>query len=152
MAFRYLDDFHVGEALMLGSYTMDRDEILDFGRRFDPQPFHADEEAAKKTHFGGLIASGWHTVAVLMRLMVEGYIRDSASMGSPGVDEVRWLRPVRPGDVLTARGTVQEVVPSRSKTDRGHIVTYYEVFNQKDELVMSLHGRGIFGRKPENAQ
>ncbi|MEA2625884.1 MAG: hypothetical protein QOD06_1929, partial [Candidatus Binatota bacterium] len=148
MGKRYLEDFAVGETIDLGSKTVSRDEILRFAREFDPQPFHVDEEAARSTIYGGLIASGWHTVSIFMRLLVDGMLKGSASMGSPGVDEVRWLVPVRPGDTLTARAVVLDVVPSRSKPDRGHIRTTYEAYNQKGEKVMTMTGRGIFGRRP----
>lgn len=148
MAKRYLEDFRQGEVLEYGSCTVARDEIIDFARRFDPQPFHVNEEAARKSIYGGLIASGWHTTAMLMRLMVDGTIGGSASMGSPGVDEIRWLKPVRPGDVLTLRGVVLDVVPSRSKPDRGHIRTAYEAFNQEGDKVVTMISRGIFARRP----
>jgi acyl dehydratase len=148
MGKRYLEDFTVGETIDLGSKTVSRDEIVRFAREFDPQPFHVDEEAARSTIYRGLIASGWHTVAIFMRLLVDGMLKGSASMGSPGVDEVRWLVPVRPGDTLTARALVLDVVPSRSKPDRGHIRTTYEAHNQKGEKVMTMTGRGIFGRRP----
>jgi acyl dehydratase len=145
---RYLEDFHHGDVIELGEFSLAKDEIIAFAKRFDPQPFHVDEEAAKQTHFGGLIASGWHTVSALMRLMVDGYIKTTVSLGSPGIDEIRWLKPVRPGDVLRARGIVLEVVPSRSKPDRGHTRIRYEVENQKGETVMTMVGRGIFARRP----
>ncbi len=145
---RYLDDFVSGESFDLGTTTVSRDEVLAFGRRFDPQPFHVDEEAAKRSIYAGLIASGWHTVSMFMRLFVDALGNDSASLGSPGVDEVRWLKPVRPGDVLRARATVLEVVPSRSKADRGHMKWTYEFTNQKGETVMTIVGRGLFARRP----
>jgi acyl dehydratase len=140
---RFLEDFAVGEIIELGSRSLTQQEIVSFARQFDPQPFHVDEAAARQSHFGGIVASGWHTVATLMRMMVDEHLSRSASMGSPGVDEVRWLKPVRPGDLLTARGTVQEVKPSSSKPDRGIIRVLYEVFNQKSELVMTMQGLGL---------
>ncbi|MBI2962411.1 MAG: MaoC family dehydratase, partial [Deltaproteobacteria bacterium] len=115
----YLEDFRVGEIIELGSRAVGRDEIIEFGRRYDPQPFHVDEQAARESIYGGLIASGWHTASMFMRLMVDGMIAGSRSMGSPGVDEIRWLKPVRPGDTLRGRVVILEVVPSRSKPDRG---------------------------------
>ena len=145
---RHLEDFQPGDVIELGSYRFDKDEIVDFGRRFDPQPFHTDEVAAKASSFGGLVASGWHTIAVLMRLMVETYIGGTESFGSPGIDEIRWLQPVRPGDTIRGRATILEVVPSRSKPDRGHTLTRSEAFNQKGELVATFVGRGIFRRRP----
>lgn len=144
---RYLEDFRPGEAIDLGSCTVTRDEILEFARRYDPQPFHLDEEAARRSIYGGLIASGWHTTALLMRLLVDGMVNGAESMGSPGVDEIRWLKPVRPGDTLRARAVVLDVVPSRSKADRGYVRTRYEVFNQRDEKVMTMITLGIFRRR-----
>lgn len=151
MAKRYLEDFRVGEAIELGSRTIARDEIVEFARRYDPQPFHVDDEAARGSVYGGLIASGWHTAAIFMRLLVDGMVRDAASMGSPGIDEIRWLVPVRPGDTLTARAVVLDVVPSRSKPDRGHIRVRYETRNQNGDTVMTMIGLGIFGRQPAAA-
>jgi acyl dehydratase len=147
---RYLEDFHVGETIDLGTCTISRDEILEFARRYDPQPFHIDEEAARRSIYGGLIASGWHTTALLMRLLVDGMVAGAQSMGSPGVDEIRWLTPVRPGDTLAARAVVLDVVPSRSKSDRGHLRTRYEMFNQKGDKVMTMISLGIFRRRPSS--
>ena len=145
---RYLEDFHTGETIDLGTCTISRDEILEFARRYDPQPFHIDEEAARRSIYGGLIASGWHTTALLMRLMVDGMVAGAQSMGSPGVDEIRWLTPVRPGDTLAARAVVLDVVTSRSKSDRGHLRTRYEMFNQNGDKVMTMISLGIFRRLP----
>src|SRR5437867_2941032 len=121
---KYLEDFEVGETLELGSCRVTREEILEFARRYDPQPFHVDEAAARQSIYGGLIASGWHTTAMLMRLLVDR-MAGVKTMGSPGTDEIRWLKPVRPGDTLTARAVVLDVVPSRSKPDRGHMPAAY---------------------------
>ncbi len=145
----YLDDFHDGQIIDLGSCTVSREEIIEFAIQYDPQPFHTDEEAAKESIYGGLIASGWHTVALFMRLLVDGLLSGAASMGSPGVDEVRWLKPVRPGDILRARVVVLAVVPSRSKPDRGILRTSYEMFNQSGEQVLSIKGIGMFARRPQ---
>ena len=147
----FLDDFEVGQVFELGSKTVTKGEIMAFAREFDPQPFHTDEVAAKGSIYGGLIASGWHTVSMFMRLLADGLLARAASMGSPGVDEVRWLKPVRPGDTLTARGVINEVRPSRSKPDRGVVRTTYEVFNQDGEKVLSMRGIGMFARRPEAA-
>jgi acyl dehydratase len=144
----YFEDFPPGDVRESPARTVTREDILAFAREFDPQPFHADEAAAAKTIYGGLIASGWHTIAIYMRLMWESYLKDTASLGSPGVDEVRWLKPVRPGDTLRARFTVLEAVPSRSKPDRGIIRSLSHVFNQHGEVVMTLHGLGLFARRP----
>lgn len=144
----YLEDFTPGQEIDLGSRSVTKEEIIAFATQFDPQPFHIDEEAAKKTIYGGLIASGWHTVSLFMRLLSDGLLANAASMGSPGVDEVRWLKPVRPGDTLSARGVVNEVVPSRSKPDRGMLKTTYEMYNQNGEKVLSMKGLGMFARRP----
>ena len=144
----YFEDFPPGDVRESPARTVTREEMLAFAREFDPQPFHTDEEAAKKTIFSGLIASGWHTVAISMRLMWETYLVDTASLGSPGVDEVRWLKPVRPGDTLRARFTVVEAIPSRSKPDRGVVRSLSEVLNQHGEVVMTLRGLGLFARRP----
>ena len=144
----YFEDFPPGDVRESGARTVTREEILAFAREFDPQPFHIDEAAAKQTIYGGLIASGWHTIAIYMRLMWDSYLKDTASLGSPGVDEVRWLTPVRPGDTLRARFTVVDAVPSRSKPDRGIVRSLSEVFNQRGEVVMTLRGLGMFGRRP----
>jgi len=144
----YLEDFHSGETIDLGSCTISGEEILEFARRYDPQPFHVDEEAARRSIYGGLIASGWHTAALSMRLLVDSMIGNAESLGSPGVDEIRWLKPVRPGDTLTGRVTVLEVVPSRSKSDRGHIRTRCELVNQRGETVMTIVSLGIYRRRP----
>jgi acyl dehydratase len=145
----YLEDFELGETLELGSFHVTREEILEFARRYDPQPFHVDEAAARQSIYGGLIASGWHTTAMLMRLLVDG-MAGVNGMGSPGTDEIRWLKPVRPGDTLTARAVILDVVPSRSKPDRGHMRAAYQVFNQKGEKVMTMISRGIYARRPES--
>lgn len=146
---RYFEDFPVGWLGEAGPYVVSREELLDFARKYDPQPFHLDEEAARATHFGGLVTSGWHTAAMSHRMLVEGVLRDTASLGSPGVDELRWLKPVRPGDILTLRMEVLEQTPSRSKPDRGSVRFRSEVRNQKGETVMSQVGIGMFGRRPQ---
>ena len=111
---RYWDDMKAGEVVELGSHTMDQERMLSFAREFDPQPFHTDPKAAEASVWGGLIASGWHTGSTLMRLFYDGFLKDTASLGSPGIDELRWLKPVRPGDTLTARLTVTEATGGRS--------------------------------------
>ena len=146
----YLEDFQAGQVVELGSATITRDEILDFATQYDPQPFHVDEAAAEQSMYGGLIASGWHTVSLFMRLLVDGLLCRAASMGSPGVDEVRWLKPVRPGDTLSARSIIHAVIPSRSKPDRGILRTTYEMFNQDGDRVLSMKGVGMFARRQES--
>src|SRR5262249_51701040 len=134
----YLQEFKVGDTFQFAPHTFTRDEIITFGRQYDPQPFHVDEAAASASIYGGLIASGWQTVGVTFRLAVEGLIHRVASMGSPGVDEVRWLKPVRPGDTVTASGEVLEVRPSASKPDRGVIRVRYQAVNQRGETVLTM--------------
>jgi acyl dehydratase len=144
---RYFDDFKPGQAFELGSRTITRDSILAFAREYDPQPFHTDEEAAKETIYGGLIASGWQTGALLMRLFWDGLLHECASLGSPGIDELRWVKPVRPGDTLSLRYTVVETVPSRSKPDRGIVRSLCEMRNQDGEVVLTMKGLGMFMRR-----
>ena len=151
MAVRYWEDFTPGEVIELGSRTITKEAILAFAREFDPQVFHTDEEAARHTVFGGLIASGWHTGSLSMRLFYDGLIKDVVSLGSPGFDELRWVKPVRPGDTLSARFTVLECVASRSKPDRGVIRALLEARNQHGEVVMSITAVNIFGRRPAPA-
>ena len=143
---RYWEDFRVGDVTELGEITVTRDEIVEFARRYDPQPFHVDEEAAREGPFGGLVASGWHTVALFMSMFVRGVLLDSASMGSPGVDELRWTAPVRPGDRLSARVRVTDVQPSSRRSDRGTVFTRSEVLNQDGQVVMTMRARGYFRR------
>jgi len=152
MPARYWEDIKAGEVIELGSRTMTKEAILAFGREFDPQPFHADEAAAAKTVWGGLIASGWHTGSTLMRLFNDGFLKDMASLGSPGIDELRWLRPVRPGDTLSARLTMLETTPSQSKPDRGIVKSLMEMRNQRGEVVMSVKGVNFFLRRPQPAR
>lgn len=144
----YWEDFRVGEVHPIGSCTVDRDEVIAFASRYDPQPFHLDEAAGRASHFGGLVASGWHTVAMVMRLMVDSYLGESSSMGSPGVDNLRWLRPVRPGDRLRGQRITLEARASASRPGMGLVRSRWEIFNQDDELVMTMEGMGMFGRRP----
>jgi acyl dehydratase len=123
-------------------------EVLEFARRYDPQPFHVDPDAAAAGPFGGLIASGWHTTALFMGMFVRSVLLDSASMGSPGVEEIRWLAPVRPGDRLSGRVTVTGAQPSATNPRRGTIFTTSEVLNQEGAVVMTLKARGFFARRP----
>ncbi len=145
---RYFEDFTPGQVIELGSHTITRDEIIAFARQFDPQPFHLDDEAAKKTIYGGLIASGWHTGAISMRLLYDGLVKDTVSLGSPGVDELRWVKPVRSGDTLSGRVTVLECIPSRSKPDRGIVRSTVELRNQHGDVVVTSKGLSLFGRRP----
>ncbi|HKM63492.1 MAG TPA: MaoC family dehydratase [Acidisphaera sp.] len=147
----YLEDFTPGSVLRLGSRTVSEEEILDFAHRWDPQTFHTDPQAARGSIYGGLIASGWHTCAMAMRAMCDGYLLDAASLGSPGVDEVRWLAPVRPGDTLTFTMEVMEMRPSGSKPDRGLVRSRWLAHNQHGTQVLSMTGWGMFARRPANA-
>lgn len=135
---RYLEDYIEGSIHEYGPLTITEAEIIEFGKKFDPQDFHTDPERAKKTAYGGLIASGWHTCSLFMRLFVDHYLAGPASLGSPGVDELRWLRPVRAGDQLTLRITVHKVKPSRSKPDRGVLFSFCEMVNQGGEVVATM--------------
>lgn len=143
----YFEDLAAGQVRELGGRTLSRQEIVEFARQFDPQPFHLDEDRARESIYGGLIASGWHTVALCMRMLVDGFVNDSASLGSPGADEIRWLKPVRPGDTLTLRVTCVETRPSESRPDRGLARFRYEVTNQRGERVMTMLGMGLFRRR-----
>lgn len=145
---RYWEDIKAGEVIELGSCTATKEAMVAFAREFDPQPFHTDEEAAKRTIWGGLIASGWHTGSMLMRLFYDGFLKDTVSLGSPGIDELKWNKPVRPGDRLSARMTILETTPSRSKPDRGIVRSQMEVVNQHGEVVMSTKGVNFFARRP----
>jgi acyl dehydratase len=148
---RHWEDFRVGDVTELGPVTVTRDEIVEFAERYDPQPFHVDEHAAAAGPFGGLIASGWHTTALFMGMFVRGILLDSASMGSPGVEEIRWLKPVRPGDRLTARVTVTDVRESSTNPNRGTVFTASEVLNQDGDVVMTMRARGFFARRQSDA-
>lgn len=147
---KYWEDFKVGESTDLGSHSMTEAEILAFARKYDPQPFHTDPEAARRSIFGGLIASGWHTCAVMMRLSVEANRREeAAATGSPGLDSCRWLKPVRPGDTLRGRFTVLDAKVSRSRPDWGIVRSRGEMLNQQDEVVMQVEAVNFFGRRPD---
>jgi len=146
---KYLEDITVGQVTEFPPRHVTEDEIIAFAREYDPQPFHLDREVAKQSLFGGLCASGWHTIGMMMRLMVDHMIGHYASMGSPGVDQLRWLKPVFPGDTLHLRGEVTAMKPSQSKPDRGVITTRYELRNQKGEMVLTMTGKGIYGRRPQ---
>jgi acyl dehydratase len=141
---RFFEGYEPGSVHEFGSIRVDEEEVLAFGRRFDPQVFHTDPEAAARTEYGGLIASGWHTAGLMMRLYSDHYLSKVATLVSPGVDNLRWLRPVRPGDELSLRVTVAEARRSRSKPDRGLVRSDVEVLNQRDEVVMTLSALNFF--------
>jgi acyl dehydratase len=145
MTFRYcFEDFKPGHVFEHGARTLEEQEIIDFARAWDPQRYHVDPEAAKATPFGGLIASGWQSCGVAMRLMCDAYLNESSCVGSPGIDEIRFLRPVRPGDTLRFRSTVLESAPSRSRAERGTVTFRWELLNQDGEVVLSMVGRQLY--------
>ncbi|MCW5747914.1 MAG: MaoC family dehydratase [Alphaproteobacteria bacterium] len=145
---RYWEDYEVGKAYELGSKTVSEEEIIAFARQFDPQPFHVDRVAAEQSMFGGLIASGWHTCAINMRLMVDNYLHPESSLGSPGLDEVRWPRPVRPGDTLTGQIRIVEKRESRSKPWMGLMVNDTSLRNQDGEVVLTIRATQLIRRRP----
>jgi acyl dehydratase len=144
---RYFEDYVPGSVHELGTVTISESEIIEFAKRYDPQPFHTDAEEARHTQFGGLIASGWQTAGLMMRLAAERYLSRVASLASPGVDELRWTQPVRPGDTLSVRATVLEARASTSKPDRGLVRTLFEVLNQRGEIVMTVKGMNMLRRR-----
>ena len=135
---RYFEDYTAGAVHEFGSIVVDEDEVLEFGRRYVPLFYHTDKEAAKKSIYGGVIASGWHTAALMMRIYTENYLSKIANLGSPGGDELRWDKPVFPGDTLSLRATILETRRSESRPDRGIVRTFIEVLNQKRDVVMSM--------------
>jgi len=144
----YWEDFKIGETVEMGSHTFTEAEIIEFARQFDPQPFHTDPVAAKASAFGGLIASGWHTCAVCMRLNCETYINRTVSLGSPGLDNIRWLTPVRAGDTITYRRVILAARPSATKPEIGLLQSRSEAVNQRGEVVMTMDGWAMFRRRP----
>jgi acyl dehydratase len=140
---RYFEDYLPGSVFEYGTAQVSEDEIIAFGKQFDPQPFHTDPKEAADGPFGGLIASGWHTAALMMRLFATYYLSQASSVGSPGVDELRWLHPVRPGDRLTIRVSVLQAKRSSSKPDRGVVHSLIEVLNQDRTVVLSLKAMNL---------
>jgi len=143
----YWEDLQPGTVLELGTVSPTAEEIKAFARQFDPQPFHVDEQAGRESVFGGLCASGWHTCAMAMRLTVDNFLRNSSSMGSPGLEKLSWMKPVFPGDVLTLRHRILESRPLRSKPDIGLVRSVWEMFNQHGEQVLLMEGYGMFRRR-----
>ncbi|MDR2990485.1 MAG: MaoC family dehydratase [Burkholderiaceae bacterium] len=143
----YWEDLPVGSIRELGQVTVKREEVIAFARQFDPQPFHLDDAAAAQTHFGRLAASGWHTCAMVMRLLVDDFLRYSSSAGSPGLEGVRWLKPVYPGDTLTVRQRIVESRPLKSRPGVGLIRSHLEAFNQHGEQVLLIDSYGMFNRR-----
>jgi acyl dehydratase len=144
----YLEDLTPGTRLEFGGVEMTEEEIVGFARRYDPQPFHVDRAAGKASIFGDLCASGWNTTAVMMRMWVENFLSPEAALGSPGIDELRWLKPVYPGDRLRCRLEILESTPSRSRPFMGSVRLKGELLNQKDEVVLRLIGITLFRRRP----
>jgi acyl dehydratase len=143
----YWEDLQPGQLLDLGSITPTREEIIAFATQFDPQPFHLDEEAAKASVFGGLCASGWHTCAMAMRLMVTNFLQTAASLGSPGLENVKWMKPVFPGDTLRLQHRILEARPMSKRPDVGLVRTHWEMFNQHGDQVLHMEGWGMFRRR-----
>jgi acyl dehydratase len=139
----YLEDYAPGSVYRFGSILVEEKDIVEYAKRYDPQVFHVDPEAAKRTSFGGLVASGWHTAALAMRLLVDHWLSRMANLGSPGVDDLRWLKPVRPGDILSVRLTIMEARRSQSKPDRGIVRGLIEILNQSGEVVATWKGVNI---------
>ena len=147
----YWEDFPVGQVREFGALPVTREGIIAFARQFDPQPFHLDDAAGEAGLFGGLAASGWHTCAMAMRMMCDDYLLESSSLGSPGIDNLRWLKPVRPGDPLSVRLSVLEARPTASRPTVGLVSSKWEVMNQHREVVLTMQGWGMFGRRPSGS-
>jgi len=148
---RYFEDLEIGAETYFGSYDVTREEVLEFARKYDPQPFHLSDEAAAKTHFGRIAASGWHTAAMTMAVIARRVVdQDQAGLGSPGIDELRWKRPVYPGDTLHVRGRISEKTPSRSRPEMGSFRTVTTVTNQDDQVVMTFTSIVLIRRRPES--
>jgi len=145
---RYYEDYETGEVINAAGVTVTESDILDFAFRYDPQPFHLDKETATKSIYGGLIASGWQTGALGFRMLMQAGLLGKGSMGSPGLDELRWYKPTRPGDTLYAKARVEEMRASASKPDRGIVKLKYWVENQKGETVMSFYGNQLVAKRP----
>jgi acyl dehydratase len=151
MTERYLEDFTVGQVFNSARTRVDKEQIVAFAKQFDPQPFHLDDEAARKTPFQGLAASGWHTAGMTMRMMLDGEFKPAGGILGVGFDELSWPRPVRPGDELHAKSEILEVRPSKSRPDRGMIRVRTTTYNQKDEPVMAFTGNLLVPRRPATA-
>jgi acyl dehydratase len=147
----YFEDLEVGTETYFGSYEVTREEVLEFARKYDPQPFHLSDEAAATTHFGKLVASGWHTAAMTMAVIARHVVADEqAGLGSPGIDELRWKRPVYPGDTLHVRGKIVQKTPSRSRPEMGSFRTETTVTNQHDQPVMTFTSIVLIRRRPSD--
>ncbi|GMV00473.1 MAG: MaoC family dehydratase [Burkholderiaceae bacterium] len=148
MTERWFEDYLPGTVHELGTVTVHEAEVLEFARRFDPQPIHTDPGFAARGPFGGIIASGWHTCSLMMQRYAVDYLSPASSLASPGMDELRWLQPVRPGDALTVRVTIESARASDSKPDRGVVRSLIEVLNQRGEPVMTMHAVNMIARRP----
>jgi acyl dehydratase len=149
---RYFEDLEIGAETDFGTYAVTREEVLEFARKYDPQPFHLSDEEAAKTHFGRIAASGWHTAAMTMAVIARHVVeRGQADLGSPGIDELRWLRPVYPGDTLRVRGKIVDKRESRSRADMGSFRTHTTVTNQDDQPVMTFTSIVLIRRRPSEA-
>jgi len=151
MSMIYYEDLEVGSTAKFGRYDVTRDEVIEFARKYDPQPFHLDDEAAARTHFGRLSASGWHTCAMTMAMLVENMKTSrQAGLGSPGMDNLRWVKPVYPGDTLRVETTIIEKRRSKNRPDMGLFKSDLTIFNQDDEPVMTMRSNGLIKvRNPE---
>lgn len=148
----YYEDMVVGTKSSYGSYAVTREEVIDFASKYDPQPFHLDDQAAATTHFGRLSASGWHTAAMAMSMMVANFMKEkSAGLGSPGIDELRWKKPVYPGDTLRCENELLEKRRSRSRPEMGITKARTTVFNQNDEVVMTMVSNGLIAVRDPSA-
>jgi acyl dehydratase len=147
----YFEDFVPGAVTTYGPRTVTREEIIAFASEFDPQPMHLDEEAAKKTMLGGLSASGWHSCAIMMRLLYDGFLVNAASMGAPGIDEMKWLKPVRPGDALSVRLTVLDKREPKTRPELGFVQFRCELLNQQGEVVLDSAYPGMFAKRNRGA-
>ncbi|MGA8576167.1 MAG: MaoC family dehydratase [Candidatus Cybelea sp.] len=145
---RFFEDYSAGDSYVFGPISLSAAEIVEFGRRYDPQYLHVDPERARRGPYGGLIASGWQTISTAMRLFVDRFLPDGASLGSPGVEDLRWMKPVRPGDALRIRVTVVQTRVSKSKPDRGLVETLVEVLNGRDEVVATMRAINFMARRP----
>lgn len=148
MSPRYFEDYPPGAVFTAGATRVTAAEILEFARKYDPQPMHTDPDAAAKGRFGGLIASGWHTGAMMMRLFADNFLSPESSIASPGLEELRWLHPVRPGDVLSLRVTILEARRSKSRPEQGIVHSFVEVLNRRGEVVMSLKPVSLIRLRP----
>lgn len=146
---KYFEDIEIGSRTSFGRYEVTREEVIEFASKYDPQPFHLSDEAAAQTYFGRLSASGWHSCAMTMRMLVENMKGEkSAGLGSPGVDEIRWLRPVYPGDTLRVETEIVDKTPSKSRPDMGSFRSLVTIFNQDDEPVMTMKSIGLIRKRP----